>query len=114
MHKADLAATLKALGDSYAARLPEKMAQLEQQWRQLSGDNGEGFETLHRMVHSLTGSGKTFGFPALSEAAYELEAALNEIIAAKAAPDSEQAAQIERLLAELQRVANNAAQRLSG
>ena len=56
----ELQAKLKVLCDDYAAQLPEKLKQLEQVWEQFAEDgwDEENFQTLHRMVHSLTGSGK--------------------------------------------------------
>lgn len=103
----ELLAKLKALSDSYAAQLPEKLAQIEQQWRQLPTDSwdDEGFQTLHRLVHSLTGSGKTFGFAALSDAARMLETCLKQIAETKQAPDEEQRNQIQGMMVELRQVA---------
>lgn len=100
---AELQAMLKTLSDGYAAKLPEKFAQIEQQWRQLSEDrwDEEGFRELHRMVHSLTGSGKTYGFPAVSEAARNLETCFVQITESKAAPDEEQRKRVRDLLDEL-------------
>lgn len=103
----ELLAKLKALSDSYAAQLPEKFAQIEQQWRQLPTDSwdDEGFQILHRLVHSLTGSGKTFGFAALSDAARMLETCLKQIAETKQAPDEEQRNQIQGMMVELRQVA---------
>lgn len=82
----ELQAKLKALNDAYAAQLPEKLKQLEQVWEQLPLDSWDekGFETLHRMVHSLTGSGKTFGFTSLSDVARDLEEYLKQLAQMKA------------------------------
>lgn len=103
----DLTAKLKALSDNYAAQLPDKFVQLEQQWQQLPGDawDEEGFQNLHRMVHSLTGSGKTFGFAALSDTARNLEAYLKQLAEAKRVPDKEQRNHIQSMMAELRQVA---------
>jgi len=47
------------LNDAYAVQLPEKLSQLEQAWSLLPRNewDEEGFQALHRMVHSMTGSG---------------------------------------------------------
>lgn len=109
---ADLAgvtAKLKLLSDAYAAQLPEKFARLEDLWHQLSqGEwHDEMFEALHRDVHSLTGSGKTFGFAALSDVARKLEDYLSQIGKEKRAPDSEQCDYIQSMIAELHQMAIN-------
>lgn len=103
---AGLQAKLKVLGDAYAAQLPEKLRQVEQAWEQLPRDiwDEEGFQTMHRMVHSLTGSGKTFGFALLSDVAHDLEGYLKQIAQAKAAPDEKQSIHIQVLLSELHQV----------
>jgi len=104
---ADLQAKLKLLGDAYAAQLPEKLKQIEQAWEQLPQDGWDdgGFQNLHRMVHSLTGSGKIFGFALLGDAARNLEAYLKQLAQAKAVPDEEQRKRIQVLLSELQQAA---------
>ena len=86
---AGLQAKLKALSDAYAAQLPEKLKQIEQAWEQLPLDSWDegGFQTLNRMVHSLTGSGKTFGFTLLSDVARNLEECLKQLAQAKTASD---------------------------
>ena len=100
----ELQARIQALSDAYAAQLPEKLRQIEEHWAGL----GEGvwdeadFETLHRMVHSLTGSGKTFGFVLLSAAARNLEELLESVAQAKAGLNEDQRARIEEKLRELQ------------
>lgn len=100
---ADLQAKLKVLCDAYASQLPEKLRQIEQAWSKLPRDewDEEGFQTLHRMVHSLTGSGKTFGFDLLSDVARHLEDCLKQIVQAQAAPGEGQRKRIQVLLSEL-------------
>jgi diguanylate cyclase (GGDEF)-like protein len=102
----ELQAKLKVLSDAYAAQLPEKLKQLELVWSQLPrGEwDDEGFETLHRMVHSLTGSGKTFGFALLSDVARNLEEYLKQFVQVKTIPDEEQRKRIRVLLSELHQV----------
>ncbi|MDO8412957.1 MAG: Hpt domain-containing protein [Gallionellaceae bacterium] len=103
---ADMQAQLKILSDAYAAQLPEKLEQIEQAWKQLPRNSwdDEGFQTLHRMVHSLTGSGKMFDFALLSDVARNLEEHLKQITQAKIAPNEEQRKRIQVLLGELHRV----------
>lgn len=104
---AKLQATLKTLSDTYATQLPDKLEQIEQAWKQLPGDcwDEEGFQNLHRMVHSLTGSGKTFGFALLSDVARKLEECLKQAAREKTAPSEEQRNRVRVLLSELRQVA---------
>ncbi|MFA7279927.1 MAG: Hpt domain-containing protein [Sterolibacterium sp.] len=99
----ELQAKLKVLSDAYAAQLPEKIRQIEQIWSDLPHDsfNEAGFATLHRMVHSLTGSGKTFGFSLLSDVARSLEEYILDLAQAKTIPNEEQCEHIRLLLQKL-------------
>jgi diguanylate cyclase (GGDEF)-like protein len=70
---------LAELRRSYAEQLPAKLSQINETWRNLSAATAVDealLPDLYRQVHSLTGSGATFGFTALSNAARELEALL--------------------------------------
>lgn len=100
---AGLKVKLKALSDAYAAQLPGKLAQIEQLWHQLplNGWDEESFQTLHRVVHSLTGSGKTFGFAALSDAARVLEECLKQYMQTKSVLNTVQRDHVQALLASL-------------
>ena len=101
-----LQAQLKALCDAYGAQLPEKLKQLEQVWKHLPQDSWdeENFQTLHRMVHSLTGSGKTFGFALLSDVARNLEVHLKQLAQAKVTLNEQQRSHIHGLISELHQV----------
>jgi len=102
----ELQAQLKALCDAYGAQLPEKLKQLEQVWKHLCQDSWdeENFQTLHRMVHSLTGSGKTFGFALLSDVARNLEEHLKQLAQAKVTLNEQQRSHIHGLISELHQV----------
>jgi diguanylate cyclase (GGDEF)-like protein len=102
----ELQAKLKLLCDAYAAQLPEKLKQLEQVWKQLPQDSWdeEGFQTMHRMVHSLTGSGKTFGFALLSDVARNLEEHLKQLAQVKTILSEQQRRHIHGLMSELHQV----------
>jgi diguanylate cyclase (GGDEF)-like protein len=105
----ELQAKLKILNDAYATQLPEKLKQLEQVWHQLPQDgwDEENFQTLYRMVHSLTGSGKTFGFSLLSDIARNLEEYLNQIAQAETALNEDQRQHIQKFMDELRQAARN-------
>lgn len=77
---ADFQARLQALRDSYAAQLPAKIGEIRALWEKLCGMPGpDDLKTLHRLVHSLTGSGATFGYAEISDAARVMESCLKEI-----------------------------------
>lgn len=99
----DIAEKMKVLRDAYAAQLPEKLGQIKQLWNSLpeGGYDEEMFQTLHRRVHSLTGSGKTFGFSALSDTARELEHELKSLAEGKAVLTPQQRQAIQDLLSRL-------------
>lgn len=103
LEPADFHAQLEALRDAYAAQLPEKLKQIELAWQQLTPDkwDEEGFQALHRLVHSLTGSGKTFGWSMLSDKARNLEEYLQQLGQTRKVPNTEQRQEIEALLHKL-------------
>jgi CheY-like chemotaxis protein len=105
----ELTAKLKMLSDAYVAQLPEKFAQMDEAWNRLprAAWDEEGFYALHRMVHSMTGSGKTFGLSGLSDVARNLEHYLKLIAQEKTAPNEEQRNHILSMMAELRQVAIN-------
>ncbi len=77
---AGIQARLQALRDSYTAQLPAKIGEVRVLWEKLcSMPAPEDLKTLHRLVHGLTGSGATFGYAELSDAARVMEACLKEM-----------------------------------
>lgn len=72
---------LKVLHEDYGRQLPIKIAQLRELWQDFEKKRDGGtLMLLERTVHSLTGSGATYGFPTISNAARKLETQLREII----------------------------------
>ena len=98
-----------ALQEYFAGRLPERLSEIEAAWQEArnAGRTGEPLRTLHRLAHSLVGAGATFGFPAVTAAARQLEKALQPAIQGNAPPPAE--AEIEELLAGLRRAAEQPA-----
>lgn len=95
---------LRLLGASYAAQLPEKIQQLEADWRDLlQAWDGEKLQMLHRNAHSLTGSGATFGFVEVSKLAHVLEQTLKELINHDAPASAGQQAAVLRQMEDLKR-----------
>ena len=67
----DLEARLAAVRGAFVADLPNRAAALRAAWDAVQ--TTEGRAEFHRLVHSLSGSGATFGFPDLSAHARALE-----------------------------------------
>lgn len=98
--KTSKANKLRALQDIFIKELPARLETIQQMWN--GGEvtnNGE----FHRLVHSLSGSAGTFGFPQLGDVARELELLIkqrNESIA-----KLEFDVLIEQVLKKLQEIA---------
>jgi Hpt domain len=77
-----LLAFLNGQRADFGNSLPERLVNIEGLWRQvLSGEKpAEALALLQRCAHSLAGSGATFGFAAVGNAARELEFAVNPFI----------------------------------
>src|SRR5581483_6628291 len=75
MQATDFQQALQALKQEYERNLPDKVAEIENQWRTLTDEawDSEQFKTFIRLAHSLAGSGATYGFPQVSTAARDLE-----------------------------------------
>ncbi|MDH4276273.1 MAG: Hpt domain-containing protein, partial [Gammaproteobacteria bacterium] len=70
----DLEEQLQVLRQQYVGQLPKKFAEIAEHWRQLRAqDDATLRATLHRLTHSLAGSGATYGFPDISTAARRAE-----------------------------------------
>lgn len=73
---------LRELQSGFVGRLPARLSEIRASLDRLTENAGDAgvLETLHRQVHSLTGSAGTFGMPELSGAARSLESRLSEAI----------------------------------
>lgn len=73
-------ATMARLRESYIQDLPERFSKLEEQVLVLEqgGDIIEAYDKLFRDVHSLKGSGGTYGFPVITNICHLLEDVLKE------------------------------------
>jgi diguanylate cyclase (GGDEF)-like protein len=98
---------LKELQEYFAGRLPDRLAELENAWTAVTSSRWETerVRTFHRLVHSLTGAGSTFGFPEVSRTARVLERFLKTVIDAGGPVREEASGQVERLLEGVRRAA---------
>ncbi len=98
---------LAALRMTFYKQLPEKLAHIEQTWKAVEQSlNDADIKELHRSVHSLTGSGGTFGANDISQAAREMEVLLKSIITAGGKVDAVLRRQISDRVAHLKQVVN--------
>ena len=68
-----------------------KLEAIEAHWQLLSSKwEPETAETLHHLVHSLAGSGGSFGFGQLGTLAREIEIELKGLLKGQQAPDQQQ------------------------
>ena len=81
---------LLALRHKFAAKLGDRLKAIRDLYRDLmpSAWVASELETLHRMVHSLTGSAGTLGMPKLSAAARRLESDLSVWLRHTHGPDA--------------------------
>jgi HPt (histidine-containing phosphotransfer) domain-containing protein len=91
---------LAALHKAYRARLPLQAGELDKIWQtvQEGGCGGEALAALHALAHGIAGSGATFGYPALSEAATPLEELADNILRAGAPPSDAQRDRLAQLV----------------
>lgn len=76
------AAFLEAQRADYRSSLPQRLDQIESLWRQVLNNEAQALASLERCAHSLAGSGATFGFAALGDAARVLELAVSPLLGA--------------------------------
>ncbi len=107
MSKDDLSQALAKMRADYAAHLPQAVAQMEDLWRRLVAAElpPSRLAELLRMVHSVTGSGTTFGLPSASQAARELEFYLDPFAQSSRLPGPAEQEKVSTLLAALKQAA---------
>ena len=98
---------MAAVVSEYRAGLAPRIAALEVLRGELASSKAPAARVaeLHRELHSLAGSGRTFGFARVSEAARAAEAFVELRVAAGSAPDAAAWEQLKILLQDLARAA---------
>lgn len=116
MDSDEFAASLKALTENYLRSLPGRMETIDTLWAKLQAGNysEDDLYELHRTIHSLAGSGATFGFPGISRTARPAEQLLKVVSQEKRPPDSAERERIDRYLHELRGLINNAGENEPG
>ena len=75
-------ASLETQRADFRSSLPQRLDQIESLWCQVLNDEApaEALASLERCAHSLAGSGATFGFAAMGNAARVLELVVNPLL----------------------------------
>ena len=92
----DIQAKLREFQQTYQAALPKKMLEIQNHWEFLRTDkwDWEVVDKIARIAHSLSGSGATFGFAQLSQAARDLEYTLSTWRDSASIPNDTQFAEV--------------------
>lgn len=106
---------LAALQQAFKLSLPAKISTIEQLWEDIcQGKNSESaLADLHRIAHSLSGSGGTFGAVPISSAARELEQKVklllgdSEQVTSLSSATSEISQQLNALILQLKQICEN-------
>ncbi|MDH5387574.1 MAG: response regulator [Gammaproteobacteria bacterium] len=79
--ESNVASKLALLQQSFMQQLPDKISKIKHLWEMFGQNQAEAnLAELHRMAHSLAGSGGTFGAVAVSTMARELEQMLKPLL----------------------------------
>lgn len=103
---------LGAIQEQYRQSLPERFQELSRVWRELDASkwDASAFHTFVRLTHRLAGSGGSYGFAPVSEAAHRLEVYARSVDGAHALSSAE-CAQIVKYLKQLGKVVNETQKR---
>jgi diguanylate cyclase (GGDEF)-like protein len=101
---------LRALRAEFSEALGERVREVRSIWASivqnpLAENVPAGLQKIHEVVHSLAGSGKSFGFPHVSIAAAPLDALFRLVLEDGDALNKEEIAQAELLIQELEKSA---------
>lgn len=103
----ELAAELARLSAEYRATLARRLDALDAIAAALAGGSADaaGLQELRRALHSISGSAKTFGLPAASDAARAGEALLNPWCEGRETPATADLAGLKAILSALRKAA---------
>ena len=96
---------LTAIRKQYTHELPERIRRAREAWAALRADIAcrAHLEALYGAIHTLVGSGATFGYRGVSDAALSLDAILQPVVESGTPPTRDQIAPIAALLDRLER-----------
>jgi chemotaxis protein histidine kinase CheA len=77
--KATVNEKIARLRSLFLEQLPQRMAEIEDLWNRVrDGADGQALIELHRKIHSLKGTGRSFGFAAIGDGVEPLEAIVRQ------------------------------------
>lgn len=96
---------MRSLHREYQKLLPIRLREIERLWAEASGQDGdtEGLTRLCRMVHTLAGSGSTFGFTNLSKKARQVEGLVNEVLEGGGDLSEKARSDVQQMLVQMRR-----------
>jgi len=104
IHK-ELQEKMRLLVASFAKELPDKINEIEIMWNKLQTEwDMKALQELHRSVHNLVSTGKTFSFPEISIEAGALEQILKSLMQKEIPADALQSTRILQQILELKRI----------
>lgn len=96
---------LQELQEYFAGRLPDRLREIDEAWSRVraSAWSPEALRELHRLVHSLSGAGATFGFPEVTRTSRILERFLKNALEGPGPEWEGESVRVVELLAEIRR-----------
>ena len=97
---------LLAIRESWLSKLPEKIHEINTTWDKLTSGlwNENLLQQFHRKVHTIAGSGGTFGLPEVGAAAREAEILIKSIHQEEKEPSPLEKKEIDQKLEQLQTI----------
>ena len=104
---------LERLRQEYRRMLPIRLDEIDQAWAAVQAAKSEtiSYDGLYRYIHSIAGSGSTFGFSALSKVALDLEKIIGQMKNGVLLLDRTGKNRVESYLRRLRQAANRADER---
>ena len=104
----DFEAALNQLRLAFANKIPDKVAAIRQQWEALQAQpaDANAFQLFYRSVHTLNGTGATYGFTELANQAEAIELIIIELKDRRPAWPAETISGIESEIATLEKLAS--------
>ncbi len=108
MSKEAFSKYLEELSSEYRGSLPGKFSEIDALWSALAGgaEPAARLRDLQRLLHTIAGSARTFGLPAVSAAARAAESFLEAYCEPGALPSQAGRAEFDALLGALKQSAN--------
>ncbi len=88
------------LSDRFGRRLDAKVDKVEEAWNAFGGGVSE-LRDLYRLIHTLAGSGTTFGYSRVSASALAIEEILLPALESRSRINADECRRVEELLTQL-------------